>query len=236
VTLDPKIDVDESTSTDKSAAEEAGSEESTATELTADESTATELTAEDSTAEDDQERDTDDAGESARPQKRRRLAGVRAKWLVPVLLTVLLLASAGVAAWLYVYQYRVDQQTDAAASAAQQAAKDGAKALLSYSPESIDKDLATAKTHLTGDFLEYYTTFTEQIVAPAAKQKSVKTAASVVRSAVSEIHPDSAVVLIFVNQATTSKENPDGAFAGSSVKVGLTKVDGKWLISSFDPV
>jgi Mce-associated membrane protein len=33
-----------------------------------------------------------------------------------------------------------------------------------------------------------------------------------------------------------SKENPDGAYAASSVKVGLTKIDGKWLISSFDPV
>ena len=41
---------------------------------------------------------------------------------------------------------------------------------------------------------------------------------------------------MFINQTTTSKENPDGAFAASSVKVGLTKVDGNWLISSFDPV
>ena len=44
------------------------------------------------------------------------------------------------------------------------------------------------------------------------------------------------MVLVFVNQTTTSKENPDGAFAVSSVKVSLNKVDGTWLISSFDPV
>ncbi len=90
---------------------------------------------------------------------------------------------------------------------------------------------------MTGDFLSYYTQFTEQIVTPAAKEKSVKTTASVVRAAVSDIEPDSAEVLVFINQTTTSKENPDGgAFAASSVKVGLTKVDGAWLIESFDPV
>ena len=50
------------------------------------------------------------------------------------------------------------------------------------------------------------------------------------------MHPDSANVLLFVNQGTTSKENPDGSFVASSVKVGLKKVDGHWLISTFDPV
>jgi Mce-associated membrane protein len=154
-----------------------------------------------------------------------------------ILLAAALLASAGVAAWLYFNQYRPDQQTDAAASQiALDAAKTGTVALLSYSPESLDKDFAAAKSHLTGDFLSYYTQFTEQIVTPAAQQKAVKTTASVVRAAVSELRPHSAVVLVFVNQNTTSKENPDGAFAVSSVKVSLTKIDGTWLISSFDPV
>lgn len=153
------------------------------------------------------------------------------------LLAVALVASAGVAAWLYFSQYRPDQQIDAAASKiALDAATNGTVALLSYSPDSLDKDFASAKTHLTGDFLSYYTQFTEQIVTPAAQQKSVKTSASVVRAAVAELHPNSAVVLVFVNQTTTSKENPDGAFAASSVKVSLNKVDGTWLISSFDPV
>ncbi len=154
-----------------------------------------------------------------------------------ILLAAALIASAGVATWLYFNQYRPDQQTDAAASQiALDAAKTGTVALLSYSPESLDKDFAAAKSHLTGDFLSYYTQFTETIVTPAAQQKAVKTTASVVRAAVSELRPHSAVVLVFVNQNTTSKENPDGAFAVSSVKVSLTKVDGTWLISSFDPV
>jgi Mce-associated membrane protein len=167
----------------------------------------------------------------------RRSARVVRSYLGIIVLAVALVASAGVAAWLYFNQYRPDQQTDAdAAKVALDAASNGTVALLSYSPESLDKDFAAAKSHLTGDFLSYYTQFTEQIVTPAAQQKAVKTTASVVRAAVSEIHPDSAVVLLFVNQNTTSKENPDGAFAVSSVKVSLDKIDGAWLISSFDPV
>jgi Mce-associated membrane protein len=167
---------------------------------------------------------------------RRSVRGARSN-LGVILLAAALIASAGVAAWLYFNQYRPDQETDAAAAnVALDAAKNGTVALLSYSPESLDKDFAAAKSHLTGDFLSYYTQFTEQIVTPAAQQKSVKTTASVVRAAVSELRPNSAVVLVFVNQNTTSKENPDGAFAVSSVKVSLTKIDGNWLISSFDPV
>lgn len=155
----------------------------------------------------------------------------------PLALAVALIASAALAGWLYFAQYRVDQQTGPAASATVlKAANDGTVALLSYAPDSLDRDFTAAKSHLTGDFLSYYTQFTQEIVAPAAKQKSVKTAASVVRSAVSEIHPDSAVALVFVNQATTSAENPNGSFSASAVKVGLSKIDGNWLILSFDPV
>ena len=152
-------------------------------------------------------------------------------------LSVLLLASAGVTAWLYFSQFRPDQQTDAAArEVALEAAKSGTVALLSYSPETLDRDFANAKSNLTGEFLDYYTQFTEQIVTPAAKQKQVKTSAAVVQAAVAELQPDSAVVLVFVNQNTVSKENPDGAFAASAVKVAMEKRDGRWLINAFDPV
>jgi Mce-associated membrane protein len=167
----------------------------------------------------------------------RRSAHVVAGRIGAIVLAVALLASAGVTAWLYFDQYRPGQETnDAAANVALEAAKTGTVALLSYSPESLDKDFAAAKSHLTGDFLSYYTQFTQQIVTPAAKQKAVKTAASVVRAAVSEMQRDSAMVLVFINQNTTSKENPNGAFATSAVKVGLKKINGTWLISSFDPV
>lgn len=169
--------------------------------------------------------------ETSAPRGRRKVK------IVPVILIVLLLLSGGAATWLYFNQYRPDKQTDpGVASAVAKAASDGTVALLSYSPDSLDKDFATAKTHLSGDFLSYYNQFTEQIVAPAAKQKSLKTNARVLGAAVQELHPDSAVVLVLVDQSTTSKDNPDPAMASSSVLVSLTRVNDKWLITKFDPI
>jgi Mce-associated membrane protein len=155
----------------------------------------------------------------------------------PLALVLLLLVSGGLAAWLYVKQYRPDVQTDnAAAQSAVNAARDGVVALLSYKPDTLNQDFAAAKSHLTGDFLNYYDQFTRDIVTPAAKEKALTTTAQVVGAAASELHPNSAVVLLFVNQATVSKERPDPAMASSTVLVSLTKVHGKWLITKFQPI
>lgn len=155
----------------------------------------------------------------------------------PVALVLALLLSGGLAAWLYFEQFRPDQQTDDAATrAAVDAARDGTVALLSYKPDTLNRDFAAAKSHLTGGFLNYYDQFTKEVVTPAAKQKAVTTTAQVVGAAASEMHPDSVVVLVFVNQVTTSKERPDPAMASSSVLVSMSKVHGAWLITKFDPI
>jgi Mce-associated membrane protein len=175
----------------------------------------------------------DDGGDSAVAPWRR----VSAIPVIPLVLVLALLAAGGLAAWLYFSEYRPDEQTDAAvARSAVDAARDGTVAVLSYKPDTLNQDFAAAKAHLAGDFLNYYDTFTKQIVTPAAKEKAVTTTAQVVGAAASELHPDSAVVLIFVNQVTTSKERPDPAMASSSVRVSLTKVHGNWLITKFDPI
>lgn len=152
-------------------------------------------------------------------------------------LAFLVVASLSLLGALYWFMYRTDRATDAAAArSAISAASDGTVAVLSYSPETLDHDFSSAKSHLTGDFLSYYDQFTQSIVAPAAKQKAVKTNAVVLRAAVSDLHPDSATVLVFVNQSTQSKDRPEPTFSSSSVTVTLTKANGKWLISSFNPV
>jgi Mce-associated membrane protein len=179
----------------------------------------------------------DDFSEEAELSRRSEPGASRTVKVFPVVLILLLLLSGGAATWLYFNQYRADKQTDAGvASAVVSSASDGTVALLSYSPESLDKDFATAKSHLSGDFLSYYNQFTDQIVAPAAKQKSLKTNARVLGAAVQELHPDSAVVLVLVDQSTTSKDNPDPSMASSSVLVSMTRVHGNWLITKFDPV
>lgn len=184
------------------------------------------------------ERPDDDDG---KPGRLKRVIGrikerPRGKTL-PAILAFLAVASAALAACMLYFWYRPDQATDApAAKSAITAASEGTVAILSYSPDTFDRDFASAKSHLTGDFLSYYDHFTQQIVAPAARQKSVKASAVVVRAAVSELHSDSAVVLVFVNQSTVSADRPEPNLNSSSVLVTLTKGHGTWLISSFNPV
>jgi Mce-associated membrane protein len=169
-------------------------------------------------------------------QAPRRKIAVPLK-VAPVILVLLLLVSGGLAAWLYFTVYQPDEQTDAAAGqAAVTTAREGTVAILSYKSETLDQDFTTAKSHLTGDFLNTYENFTRQVITPAVKEKAVTTTAQVVGAAASELHPNSAVVMVFVNQTTTSKDRPDPAMSASTVLVSLTKANGRWLIKDFQPV
>lgn len=109
-------------------------------------------------------------------------------------------------------------------------------AVLSYSYDHLNRDFNNAKSHLTGDFLTYYNKFTEGVVAPTAQQGQLTATAKVIRAAVSDLRPDSAVVLVFVDQTTASVRKKDPEKAQSAVLVTLTKVNGSWLIAKFDPV
>ena len=182
--------------------------------------------------------ESDSADEASPSTSNPHGRGCCRRLLVPIVLVVLLLASAGrgdVGLPVAVPPRPADQRS-AVADPSQQAASDGTVALLSYSPDTLDKDFANAKTHLTGDFLNYYTQFTHDIVTPAAKQKAVKTSATVVRSAVSDLQPR------FGRGAGVPQ--PDHHQQGESRRLvhreqregGLTKVGNAWLISSFDPV
>lgn len=173
----------------------------------------------------------------AKRRRHRRPRARRSGKVIPAILAVLLLISGGVATWLYFKQYRPDQQTDSSVvGTVASAASDGTVAVLSYSSDSLDQDFANARTHLAGEFLTYYNDFTQQIVTPAAKQKALKTTAHVTGAAVSELHPDSAVVLVFVDQTTTIKDNPQPSLALSTVVIHMTRINGTWLITKFTPV
>jgi Mce-associated membrane protein len=217
-------------------ADETSVEETTETDETA----AAEETPEVETVEDVEDVEDID-GDGVAPNRLKRFAAQLKKRssgkIIPTLVALLVAAAVGLLGAVFWFYYRPDRATDdAAAKAAVSAASEGAVAVLSYSPDTLDRDFSSAKSHLTGDFLSYYDQFTTQIVAPAAKQKSLKTTAVVLRAALSEFHPDSAVVLLFVNQSTQSKDRPEPTLSNSSVLVTMKKADGKWLISSFSPL
>lgn len=180
---------------------------------------------------------TAEAAEARKPAEPPAEPTVSTSRWIAATLGGMLLVSAGLAGWLYFGVLRADQQLGPAGEqAVMAAAADGAIAVLTYAPKTMEQDFAAAESHLTGDFLSHYTDFTQKVVTPAVKEKEVQTIAAVVRKGIVSLRPGFAEVLIYLNQTTISKTNPDGSYSMSSVKVGLEKHDGRWLISSFDPV
>lgn len=149
----------------------------------------------------------------------------------------LLLTVAGLTAAFYFSEYRPGLQTNASAQEELiDQASSATVALLSYSPETLDRDMERAQSLMTGEFLTYYGKFTAEVVAPAVRDRGIQANAQVLNSAVMEMRPDMAKVLVFLNQETVSRDRPEPALVASSVVVSVDKVDGKWLISALDPV
>lgn len=150
--------------------------------------------------------------------------------LLPVL-ALSLASAAGVLKW------RDTSVRDAAVIRTEsvQAATDGTIALLSYRPETVQRDLETARGRLTGTFLTAYTKLTHDVVIPGAQQKQISALATVPGAASVSVSGDHAVVLLFVNQTITVGHDAPTNTA-SSVRVTLDKVGEHWLISQFDPI
>jgi Mce-associated membrane protein len=116
-----------------------------------------------------------------------------------------------------------------------QAAKDSTIALLSYKADTVEQQLGAARDLLTGDFRDSYTSLTNDVVIPGAKQKQISAVATVPAVASVSADPHRAVVLLFVNQTVTVGQGAPSDSA-SSVRVTLDKIGERWLISKFDPV
>jgi Mce-associated membrane protein len=116
-----------------------------------------------------------------------------------------------------------------------QAAKDSTVALLSYQPDTVDKDLGAARDLLTGQFRDSYASLIHDVVIPGAKQKHISAVATVPAAASVSASPDHAVVLAFVNQTVVVGADAPTSTA-SSVRLTMEKSGGRWLISEFDPI
>jgi len=166
----------------------------------------------------------------AKATKRVAWSRVLAFGLLPAV--ALLIASA--AAFLK-WEDSSSREDDTARIASVQAARDSTIALLSYRPDTVEKDLGAARERLTGNFRDSYTSLTHDVVIPGAKQKQISAVATVPAASsvsASEMH---AVVMVFVNQTVIVGQDAPSDTA-STVRVTLDKVDGRWLISQFEPV
>jgi Mce-associated membrane protein len=218
--------------------------ESTAVELTetsepaAEESEAapepSELAAEpipdDTEIEAETETGADDVLVPAKATRRTDWTRVFAYGVLPAIALILALA-AGYLKW----QDNSIRDADKARDQALQTAKDSTITMLSYKPETVDKDLNNARDLLTGDFGEQYTSLINDVVIPGAQQKKISAVATVPAAASVSAESNKAVVLLFVNQTVVVGQDPPTDTA-SSVRVTLEKSGDRWLISQFDPV
>jgi Mce-associated membrane protein len=127
------------------------------------------------------------------------------------------------------------RESRAAAEQSIRAASDSTIAILSYKPESVDQELKAAADRLSEPFRQQYTQLVNDVVAPGAKQQHISAVATVPAAASVSATGKHAVVLVFVDQTTTIGSDAPTQ-STSSVRVSLDKVDGRWLISQFDPV
>jgi Mce-associated membrane protein len=171
-----------------------------------------------------------ESAEPEKPKRRIQWARVFAFGVLPAV-ALLLAMAAGYLKW-------VDnsvRNSETARIESMQAAKDSTIALLSYKPDTVEQQLGAARDLLTGDFRDSYTSLTNDVVIPGAKQKQISAVATVPAVASVSAEPNRAVVLVFVNQTVIVGQDAPTDTA-SSVRVTLDKVGDRWLISKFDPV
>ena len=224
-----KTEVSEPTDMSADVSTDVTDETTNATEADAIEETET---AEETEAADDTESaDFESAEEPGDAPKRR------STWTRVVAFAVLPAIALGLALGAGYLKWRDNTVRDGeiAAVSSVQAAKDSTIALLSYTPDKVDQQLGDARNLLTGDFRDSYTSLTNDVVIPGAKQKQISAVATVPAAASVSATPQKAVVLVFVNQTVTvGADAPTDT--NSSVRVTLEKVGDRWLISAFDPV
>lgn len=167
------------------------------------------------------------------PRSRRRAAAVTrvlAYGVLPAIALVLAMG-AGYLKWMAASA----QESNTARMESIQAATDGTIKMLSYHPDTVERDLGSARDLLSEPFRDSYTSLINDVVIPGAKQKQIAAAAVVAAASSMSVSRNHAVVLVFVNQTIiVGKDAPSSA--ASAVKVTLDKSTGRWLISDFTPV
>jgi Mce-associated membrane protein len=187
----------------------------------------------DSAGDPSKESEDDRGGEESSPAKTRRKISFSRLVAFGVLpcLALLLAAAGGYLKW----QSSSIRASQVSSIDSVTAAKDGTIAMLSYQPDTVEKDLDAARDRLTGTFKDSYTQLTHDMVIPGAKQRHISAVATVPAAASVSATAGHAVTLVFVNQTVVVGTDPPSATA-SSVRVMLDKVGDRWLISGFDPI
>lgn len=175
-----------------------------------------------------------------RPRSRVAAAGrsvvaMRPPYQVFVVL-VLLVAAVSVGVILLINQNNRLQAVEDARRDALAAAQSHAEELLSYDYRTIEADVDRAAAATTGNFRKEYVGTFENVLFEQAKNTHAVVDAQVRAASVVRATPDQAVVLLFVNQATTKKTADETKIDQPRVQMTLKKVGDKWLVSKVESI
>ncbi|MBT2408015.1 MULTISPECIES: hypothetical protein [unclassified Streptomyces] len=163
----------------------------------------------------------------SRPRRLTALLGI---------VVLLALTATATLAW----KHREAERTTEARAAALTAARKAAPVILSYDYRHLDRDFAAARGHLTGPFLDQYSKTTETVVAPTAKTYSgvvkaaIATGDAAPAASVISASPNKAVVLLFMNQLTTSTQIATPRLDLNRVRMTLVRTPQGWKVSAVD--
>jgi Mce-associated membrane protein len=203
--------------------------EQTATDIEESEDTAGVVESEDASPADAQTEDAEDVKPPAR-WRRVQWSRVLAFWVLPVF-ALAIAVGAGFLKW----QDAWVRDSKVAGIESVAAAKDSTVALLSYQPDTVEKDLGTARDRLTGNFKDSYTQLIHDVVIPGSKKQHISAVATVPGAAMVSATPRHGIALLFVDQTVIVGDDAPTE-TSSIVRVTMDKTGGRWLISAFDPV
>lgn len=170
-----------------------------------------------------------DVDPASGPSGRRSALRGLAPAVVLALLTVLVVLT-GYLGW----QLYRDNQVANARQQGTLAARDAARLLFSYDYNRLDQDFAAGLAVTTGPFRDQYEKTTSTVVKPVAQQYQAVVKADVREAGVVQASPGRVVVIVFVNQTTTSTRVTGPRVDQSRVRMTLKNQGGKWLVEQVD--
>lgn len=161
--------------------------------------------------------------------------------LVSAVLAVLVVAAL-VATVVLGSRYRDAEQARSARAEAADVARKAAPVILSYDYRHLDQDFAAADRELTGSFRDQYRKTTTTLVAPTATRYHGVVKATVAEPATGSApavsvvsgSADQTVVLLFMNQVTTSTKVSGPRLDLNRVRLTLVRTPGGWKVSALD--
>lgn len=134
------------------------------------------------------------------------------------------------------YQARQAHETERAGTAAMKVARTAVPAILSYTDSNLATQLTSSRRLMTPAYAKRYASMVKTRVWPRARKFGVANQIGVVSTGIVKSTSETAVILVFANQTTRTKEKPAGLTQGTRLEVTLHLRDDRWLVDDIRPL